>query len=77
MTDMVLHQGQTSRARRRAEGRQFHLVLWVSFAFFLLAVAVSRLLPSRMRGPQVPGRKLSIIREAWLATTSCIPFAYR
>jgi hypothetical protein len=76
MQDIAITKASSAR-RRRAEGRQFHLVLWVSFALFLVVVAASRLLPASMRGPQVPGPRPSVFREAWLATTSCIPFAYR
>ncbi len=62
---------------RREEAIEFRLILLVSFAVFLVAVLVARLLPGGWR-PNLPGSEgqLSVIGEARAAARTFAPFAF-
>jgi hypothetical protein len=56
---------------------EFNLLLWLAFAVFFVAIAVSRLLPRRSRwtvGGHDEGK--SIFEAAKAATYNSIPFAF-
>ena len=63
---------------RRAEYREYRLTHFGVFAFFLLVAIALRLAPRRWRQavPELGGQR-SVWREAKVAASSCIPFAYR
>lgn len=65
-----------SRARRE-EAIEFRLILLASFAIFLVAALVTRVLPGGWR-PLLPGSEgqLSIIGEAKAAAHTFAPFAF-
>ena len=65
-------------APRHAEGKfEFSLLMWVTFAVFLVAIALTRLIPRPMR-PRVGGHDegKSIFAAARHATYNSIPFAF-
>jgi hypothetical protein len=66
------------RRAREAEYREYRLTYWGVFIFFLTVALVLRLTPRRVRR-KVPGLagSRSPLTEARVATSSCIPFAYR
>lgn len=67
----------TPRARRHREERDYRVVFWIAFPFFLLFTALSRLDPRRIWIPAPLGEpKRSIFREAWIETQSSLPFAF-
>ena len=63
---------------RRAEYREYRLTHFGVFAFFLLVAIALRVAPKRWRQavPELGGQR-SVWREAKVAASSCIPFAYR
>jgi hypothetical protein len=71
--------GKTSAAalKGRHGAAEFKLILYASFAVFLVGVLLSRVLPWRWRD-SVPGSKhyKPIIDEAWRLTNRTIPFAF-
>jgi hypothetical protein len=75
MTDTKAARG--GPATRRGEGREYILLLAVTYPFFLAATLVGRLRPAEHRpfsgaATQRPG----IFREAWQAARSSLPFAF-
>ena len=67
----------TRRARRHREERDYRVVFWIAFPFFLLFAALSRLDPRRIWAPaQSSEPRRSIFREAWIETQSSLPFAF-
>jgi len=62
---------------RSATARQFRLITWTGFAYFLVVAMAMRLLP-RSRRPTLPGLagKRSVIAEARALTSTFIPFAF-
>jgi hypothetical protein len=56
---------------------QYYLIYSVCFMIFLVAVAVSRLLPTRLRW-NVSGHDSgrSVFQTARIAAGSCVPFAF-
>jgi len=62
---------------RSATARQFRLMYWVGFAYFLLVVVAMRFLP-KSRRPSLAGLagKRSMIGEARALTSAFIPFAF-
>jgi hypothetical protein len=59
---------------RREEAREFRLLYLLSFAIFLVAAVVARLLPWRERRPGQPSR--SIVAEARAAANTFVPLAF-
>lgn len=62
---------------RRAEEREFHMMLRIGIAFFVVAIALRRMMPwtwtlSGRSGPQ----RQSILKEARQAAHNTIPFAF-
>lgn len=72
--DMAVFAGSSMpfTQRRKDEAREFRLIFAVSFAVFLVAAVVARLVPSGR--PAEPRR--SILDEARAAARTSIPFAY-
>ncbi len=67
----------TRRARRHREERDYRIVFWIAFPFFLLFSALSRLDPRRIWAPSQGGKpRRSIFRDAWIEAHSSIPFAF-
>lgn len=68
--------GEMMKLRRR-EVLEYRLIFFLSFAFFLVAVLVARLVPwsSQRVRPGFKGHR-SIISEARAAAHTCIPFAF-
>jgi hypothetical protein len=67
--------GEMMKLRRR-EALEYRLIFFLSFAFFLVAVLVARLVPwSQKARPGFKGNR-SIISEARAAAHTCIPFAF-
>lgn len=68
--------GSLSRARRE-EAWDFRLIFATSFAIFLVAAVVGRLLPWRW-SPRPAGRagSKSVIAEARATTNTFVPFAF-
>jgi len=65
------------RRARRAEEREFRMLLRIGFAFFLIVIALRRLMPwdwLRQRPPETRG--LSIVAEARQAANNTIPYAF-
>lgn len=65
-------------APRHAEGKlEFSLLMWLAFAVFFVAIAVSRLIPRAAR-PRMAGHDegKSIFAAAKAATYNSIPFAF-
>ena len=65
-------------APRQSEGKlEFSLLMWVTFAVFLVAIALTRLMPRALR-PRVGGHDegKSIFAAAKHATYNSIPFAF-
>lgn len=62
---------------RSATARQFRLIYWVGFAYFLVVALAMRLLPTSRR-PSLPGlaSPRSVIGEARALTGTFIPFAF-
>ena len=62
---------------RSATARQFRLMTWTAFAYFLVVALAMRLLP-RAHRPSLPGLagKRSVIAEARALTSTFIPFAF-
>ncbi len=62
---------------RSATARQFRLIYWVGFGYFLLVAIAMRFLP-KSRRPTLPGLvgKRSVIGEARALTGTFIPFAF-
>jgi hypothetical protein len=67
------HAISMQRTRRRREEREYRWVFWAVFPLFLAVTAVSRLNPFRAK-PEGP--RQSVIREAWVAANSSLPFAF-
>ncbi len=61
-----------SPARHGADKRQFRLMFLASFVLFLIAAAVSRLVPRRTGAPA----RVSIFRQARTDAYATIPFAF-
>jgi hypothetical protein len=75
MTDMKA--AKTGPTARRGEGREYILLLAVTYPFFLAATLIGRLRPAERRpfaGAETarPG----LFREAWQAARSSLPFAF-
>lgn len=67
----------TRRARRHREERDYRMVFWIAFPFFLLFAALSRLDPRRLwLAEQSGGPRRSVFRQAWIETQSSLPFAF-
>jgi hypothetical protein len=66
---------QSARARRR-ERREYRILCFVAFAFFLAVAALERLLPRRWRSLPRGGKRGSIIADARAATYSTVPFVF-
>lgn len=65
------------RRARRKEEREFRMLLRIGFAFFLILIALRRLMPwGWFKRSQGPARGLSIIAEARQAANSTIPYAF-
>jgi hypothetical protein len=65
------------RARRDREARDYRMVFWIAFPFFLLFTAASRLDPRRLWAPpRVAEPRRSVFREAWTETQNTIPFVF-
>jgi hypothetical protein len=65
-------------AGKQSEGRvEFSLLMWLAFAVFFVAIALTRLLPRSAR-PRVGGHDdgKSIFAAAKAATYNSIPFAF-
>ncbi|MFM8746541.1 MAG: hypothetical protein ACKOED_07740 [Aestuariivirga sp.] len=65
-------------ASRHAEGKlEFSLLMWLAFAVFFVAIALSRLIPRAAR-PRMAGHEdgKSIFAAAKAATHNSIPFAF-
>jgi hypothetical protein len=62
---------------RSATARQFKLIYYVGFAYFLLVAIALRFLP-KSRRPSLPGLagNRSVIGEAKALTSTFIPFAF-
>jgi hypothetical protein len=62
---------------RRREAVEYRIIFYLTFAFFLAAVLVARLLPRELKSSR-PGFKgsRSVIEEARAAAHTCIPFAF-
>jgi hypothetical protein len=60
------------------EAREFRLLYWVSFFIFLVAAAVSRVLPGQRNGgfTGVVSVRRSVIAEARASAQTLIPFAF-
>jgi hypothetical protein len=73
---MLNSSGSQSRFRKE-EALEFRLLYAVSFALFLVAAVIARLVPWHWR-PFVRRQSggLSIIGEARAAASTCIPFAF-
>jgi hypothetical protein len=71
------HTMTTRRARRDREARDYRMVFWIAFPFFLLFTAASRLDPRRLWAPprQAEPRR-SVFREAWTETQNTLPFVF-
>jgi hypothetical protein len=69
---------RTSRSRlRQKEAIEFRLLFTVTFTVFLMAAAVSRLLPADWRPlPPQAGADRSIIGEAKAAANMIVPYAF-
>ena len=68
----------TRKAARRDEASvQYHLIYSISFVIFLVAIAVSRLVPARLRS-NISGhdRGRSVLQAARVAAGNCVPFAF-
>ncbi|MBZ8132205.1 hypothetical protein [Afifella sp. IM 167] len=62
---------------RSKEERDFRLIYWVSFSFFLVVCVFARLLPPQWRPfPPGPNGRRSVIDEARAAANTTIPFAF-
>jgi len=68
----------SSQDRHRSEVRQYWLMFCLVYPFCLGFAAIARLLP-RNRRDSMPGfgGNHSLFREARMAASSCIPFAFR
>ena len=65
-------------APQKSEGKlEFSLLMWLTFAVFLVAIALTRLIPRAAR-PRVGGHDegKSIFAAARAATYNSIPFAF-
>jgi hypothetical protein len=65
-------------APHRQEGKiEFSLLMWLAFAVFFVAIALTRLIPRPLR-PRVGGHDegKSIFQAAKAATHNSIPFAF-
>ena len=65
-------------ASHREEGKvEFSLLMWLAFAVFFVAIALTRLIPRSLR-PRVGGHDegKSIFQAAKAATYNSIPFAF-
>jgi hypothetical protein len=62
---------------RSATARQFRLIYWVGFGYFLMVAIAMRFLP-KSRRPSLPGLtgRRSVIAEARALTSTFIPFAF-
>ncbi len=62
---------------RSATERQFRLIYWVGFGYFLVVAIAMRFLP-KSRRPTLPGLagSRSVIGEAKALTSTFIPFAF-
>jgi hypothetical protein len=62
---------------RSATAKQFRLIYWVGFAYFLMVALALRFLP-KSRRPSLPGLagNRSVIGEARALTSTFIPFAF-
>ncbi len=59
----------------RKNGIEFHLILLVTFTFFLLAGTIERLLPWRWMGNRVALRP-SLLQQAWEQASTCTTYAF-
>jgi hypothetical protein len=76
MTVKVEQRGK-ARSRTHQDRIEYRLIFGAAFLVFLVAAAVSRLLPARGRsGQAVNGRRASVFESARMAAGSTIPFAF-
>jgi hypothetical protein len=59
---------------RQRDRLEFRLLLWASFAIFLVVALFGRLLPRALRPFRSTGK--SVIGEAWEAANTIVPFAF-
>jgi hypothetical protein len=59
---------------RQRDRLEFRLLLWASFALFLVVALFGRLLPRSLRPFRTDGK--TVIGEAWEAANTIVPFAF-
>lgn len=74
MTIMEERMHSARMRARRAEEREFRMLLRIGFAFFLILITLRRLMPWTWKRREQP--HLSIIAEARRAANTTIPYAF-
>ncbi len=74
MSTINIHGERNFARSRRADQRQYQMMLWAAYPLFLVLAVAARL--SRHPSPMFP-KGGSIFTQAHAAAATCIPFAFQ